>query len=125
MAGDLVYENFATENLQIMHNSEQKWFYLPDQTTSEVLLFKSADSEYSDAPGQPPCATILRSPIPLSIYKMLTKKASPHAAFYNPKVSPNEPPRESIDCRAFVFYIDLPEYPPVVEDIFQILQMQS
>ncbi|PMD20216.1 hypothetical protein NA56DRAFT_671594 [Hyaloscypha hepaticicola] len=98
MAGDIVYENFVTENLQIMHNSDQKWFYLPDQTTSEVLIFKSADSEHSDAP------------------------ASPHAAFYNPKVAPDELPRESIDCRAFVFYIDLPEYPPVVEDIFQIFQ---
>jgi len=53
---------------------------------------------------------------------MLTEKASPHAAFYNPKVAPDELPRESIDCRAFVFYIDLPEYPPVVEDIFQIFQ---
>ncbi|KAH7380833.1 hypothetical protein BKA64DRAFT_697825 [Cadophora sp. MPI-SDFR-AT-0126] len=101
MAGDLVYENFATENLQVMHNVDQKWFYLPDQTTTEVLIFKSADSEHSDAP------------------------ASPHAAFYNPKVTPDELPRESIDCRAFVFYVDLPEYPPVVEDIFRILETQS
>ncbi|PVH83071.1 hypothetical protein DL98DRAFT_558939 [Cadophora sp. DSE1049] len=101
MAGDLVYESFATENLQVMHNADQKWFYLPDQTTTEVLIFKSADSEHSDAP------------------------ASPHAAFHNPKVTPEELPRESIDCRAFVFYIDLPEYPPVVEDIFRILQTQS
>jgi len=56
------------------------------------------------------------------MYEMLTEKASPHAAFYNPKVAPDELPRESIDCRAFVFYIDLPEYPPVVEDFFQIFQ---
>ena len=56
------------------------------------------------------------------MYEMLTEEASPHAAFYNPKVAPNELPRESIDCRAFVFYIDLPKYPPVVEDIFQIFQ---
>jgi len=54
MAGDIVYENFVTENLQIMHNPDQKWFYLPDQTTSEVLIFKSADSEHSDAPGESP-----------------------------------------------------------------------
>ncbi|CZT10390.1 uncharacterized protein RAG0_14881 [Rhynchosporium agropyri] len=101
MAGDLVYENFATENLQIMHNPHQKWFYLPDQTTSEVLIFKSADSKHSDAP------------------------ASPHAAFYNSKVAPDELPRESIDCRAFVFYTSLPDYPPVVEDIFQALPTHS
>jgi hypothetical protein len=58
MAGDIVYETFATENLQIMHNTDQKWFYLPDQATSEALIFKSADSEHSQAPGEVP-ATIL------------------------------------------------------------------
>jgi hypothetical protein len=122
MAGDIVYENFVTENLQVMHNPDQKWFYLPDQTTSEVLIFKSADSEHSDAPGKSPYATILRGPTFLSIYDMLIRKASPHAAFYNPRAARDELPRESIDCRAFVFYADLPEYPPVVEDIFQLFQ---
>jgi len=56
MAGDIVYENFVTENLQVMHNPDQKWFYLPDQATSEVLIFKSADSEHSDTPGESPYA---------------------------------------------------------------------
>jgi len=55
------------------------------------------------------------------MYEMLTEIACPHAAFHNPKVASDELPRESIDCRAFVFYIDLPEYPPIVEDIFQTL----
>jgi hypothetical protein len=53
------------------------------------------------------------------MYETLTEIACPHAAFYNSKVASDELPRESIDCRAVVFYIDLPEYPPIVEDIFQ------
>jgi hypothetical protein len=73
-------------------------------------------------PVSPRMLSILRGLTFLFMYEMLTDKASPHAAFYNPKVTPDELPRESIDCRAFVFYIDLPEYPPVVEDIFQIFQ---
>ncbi|KAK0117758.1 hypothetical protein ONS95_012084 [Cadophora gregata] len=124
MAGDLVYENFATENLQIMHNVDQKWFYLPDQTTTEVLIFKSADSDHSEAPGQSNNIYPGWPKFPL-MYTMLIEKASPHAAFHNPKVAPEELPRESINCRAFVFYIDLPDYPPVVEDVFQSIPTQS
>lgn len=41
MAGDIVYEDFVTENLQVMHNMDQKWFYLPDQTTKEVRSWYS------------------------------------------------------------------------------------
>lgn len=52
--------------------------------------------------------------------EILTEIACPHAAFQNPKIASDELPRESIDCRAAVFYIDLPVYPPIVEDIFQI-----
>ena len=118
MAGDVVYENFATENLQIMYNPDHKWYYLPDQTTSEALIFKSADSEHAWAPGDCPPPFLSLNDRQL-MCDMLTPIACPHAGFYNPKVSPDELPRESIDCRAFVFFADLPEYPPVVEDIFQ------
>lgn len=52
MAGDVVYDHFATENLQIMYSPDHEWYYLPDQTTSEALIFKSADSIHSKAPGK-------------------------------------------------------------------------
>lgn len=54
MAGDLVYEDFAVENLQVLHNPKQRWYYLPDQEVSEALIFKSADSAHCDAPGKNP-----------------------------------------------------------------------
>jgi hypothetical protein len=56
VASDVVFDGFVTENLQIMHSSEYKWYYLPDHNTWEALIFKSADSEESDQvpPGEIP-----------------------------------------------------------------------
>ncbi|KAJ4142058.1 hypothetical protein NW754_014848 [Fusarium falciforme] len=95
IAGDIVFDDFYTENLQILHNPGFQWYYLPDQNTWEVLMFKSADSDKnSPTPG---CA---------------------HSGFYNPHVKEGDL-RESMDCRCFVFFADLDEYPPVVGDVFQ------
>ncbi|RKK89174.1 hypothetical protein BFJ68_g16779 [Fusarium oxysporum] len=48
---DIVFDDFFTENLQILHNPNFEWYYLPDHNTWEALIFKSADSEESEAPG--------------------------------------------------------------------------
>lgn len=54
IASDVVFDGFVTENLQIMHSPEFKWYYLPDHNTWEALIFKSADSEEGkgSAPGK-------------------------------------------------------------------------
>lgn len=52
MPGDIVFTNWTTENLQVMHSSAQKWYWLPGQLPEEVLIFKSAESLKSSAPGQ-------------------------------------------------------------------------
>ena len=44
MPADIVYPHRATENLQIIYNKSQRWFHLPEQTESEILIFKSATS---------------------------------------------------------------------------------
>ncbi|KAJ3541339.1 hypothetical protein NM208_g4656 [Fusarium decemcellulare] len=82
MPADIVYREWATENLQIHYNPRHKWYFLPDQTTDEVLLFKSAES----CPESP--------------------QAVPHGSFCNPKTDKDEPPRESIDCRFFVLFTE-------------------
>ncbi|KAL4787533.1 hypothetical protein BJX76DRAFT_318305 [Aspergillus varians] len=94
MAGDIVFDKFYTENLQVMHNPDHQWYYLPDHHVWEALFFKSADSEHSEAP------------------------ASPHARLYSPNAKP-EDRRESLDCRCFVFFADLPECPPAVGNAFK------
>ncbi|KAG8667967.1 hypothetical protein FPOAC1_012809 [Fusarium poae] len=47
---DIVFDDFFTENLQVLYSSNLQWYYLPDQETWEALIFKSADSEKSQAP---------------------------------------------------------------------------
>ncbi|KAF4450028.1 tetratricopeptide repeat domain-containing protein [Fusarium austroafricanum] len=47
MPGDIVYREWATENLQVHYSPRHEWYYLPDQSVDEILLFKSADSDPS------------------------------------------------------------------------------
>ncbi len=48
---DVVFDEFVTENLQVLHNPGFQWYYLPDHNTWEALIFKSADSEEGGAAG--------------------------------------------------------------------------
>ncbi|KAI0190347.1 hypothetical protein F4808DRAFT_453878 [Astrocystis sublimbata] len=89
MPSDVVYEKWVTENLQVHFRDTQEWYYLPDQTEDEVLIFKSAE-------GSPD-----------------KSQAVPHGSFDNPLVDGSEPPRESIDSRYLVLYAHLKELPEV------------
>ncbi|KAJ4251077.1 hypothetical protein NW762_011728 [Fusarium torreyae] len=51
LPSDIVFDDFFTENLQILHSSNLEWYYLPDQETWEALIFKSAESDKTEAPG--------------------------------------------------------------------------
>jgi len=96
IASDVVFDDFVTENLQIFHNPDFQWYYLPDHNTWEALIFKSGDSARLEGEAI----------------------ACPHSGFYNPKVGKGEI-RQSLDCRCFVFFEDLDKYPPIVGDITQ------
>ena len=48
----------------------------------------------------------------------LFRPACPHSGFPNPNVKKGDL-RESLDCRCFVYFEDLAEYPPIVGDVFQ------
>ncbi|KAK8045567.1 hypothetical protein PG993_005591 [Apiospora rasikravindrae] len=54
MPGDIVFRRFFTENIQVHHNFNHVWYWLPRQTVDEVLLFKSAESDPSCAQGAYP-----------------------------------------------------------------------
>ncbi|KAL8903056.1 MAG: hypothetical protein Q9207_004188 [Kuettlingeria erythrocarpa] len=80
--GDIVQIDRVTENLQIHHREDQRWYYLSDQMPSEMLLFKNADSE---TPHGASCG-------------------APHASFdLNPGVE-KEVRRESIEVRILVMW---------------------
>jgi len=79
-ATDMVYPEYFTENVSLRFNQHHRWYYLSDHQPNEVIIFKQSDSESSAVGGVP------------------------HCSFLNPKASPSEPPRESIEARALVVY---------------------
>ena len=95
-AADSLYLDLATENFQVYHRAEHKWYYLSSQTPSELIVFKQADSWGDKNRG---ISGYLKS-----IAHILIEAGVPHCSFYNPHVSPLECPRESIEARAFVYY---------------------
>jgi hypothetical protein len=44
---DVLYPNYHAENKMLHFNANQKWYWLPDQAESEVLVFKAVDSNGS------------------------------------------------------------------------------
>ncbi|KIM94336.1 hypothetical protein OIDMADRAFT_60671 [Oidiodendron maius Zn] len=80
MAGDVVDRDAVFENTQVYYNSDQRWYYLPNQLPLELLIFKNADSEtmHGAAPGVP------------------------HASFDNPRKGEHDLMRESIELRLLV-----------------------
>lgn len=79
--GDLVHPNFVIENCQVNYNPKQKWHYISGQLPSEAWVFLQSDSK--DA---------------------WIKSGVPHSAFPHPDSQPDDPPRESIEVRAFAWY---------------------
>lgn len=79
-ATDMVYPDYFTENLSLRFREGQRWYYLADHRTDEIIVFKQSDSDSSAVAGVP------------------------HCSFANPKALANEMPRESIEARALVIY---------------------
>ncbi|RDW60546.1 hypothetical protein BP6252_11929 [Coleophoma cylindrospora] len=77
---DLVYPDYVVENMQVYHRDQQQWFYMSDQMPDEAWVFLQADTKPEGVPV-------------------------PHVAIPLPDIrSKNWPPRESIECRALVYY---------------------
>ncbi|KAF7502205.1 hypothetical protein GJ744_006746 [Endocarpon pusillum] len=77
---DLLYPEFVTENCQVYFSPEYKWYYLSNHEIDELIVFKQSDTLPTASPGVP------------------------HSAFYNPNMTADEPPGESIEVRALVYY---------------------
>lgn len=79
IAVDEVFPTVANEVFQVCWNPNHKWYYVPDQLDSEVVIFNAFDSEK----GQ--------------------RLAVPHCSFDLGEKGSGIP-RQSIEVRAFVFY---------------------
>ncbi|MCK1396785.1 hypothetical protein IVB45_05745 [Bradyrhizobium sp. 4] len=77
---DYTYLGFTFKSCAVHFNPAHRWYYFPEMTANEFILFKGYDSE-------PHC----------------NPKAA-HSAFDNRRKHPNAEPRESIEARFFVYY---------------------
>lgn len=50
-AADLLYPDLATENYQIYFKSEHRWYFLSNHLSSELIVFRQADSQNDTDPG--------------------------------------------------------------------------
>lgn len=49
---DLLYPDHVTENSMVYHREGQKWYYLSNHNTDEVIIFKQMDSQEGSVPGK-------------------------------------------------------------------------
>jgi hypothetical protein len=76
---DYAGEGFDFETLGVASNERHKWYVFPEMTRDEVVVFRTYDSAMIGS--QQPYWT-------------------PHSAFNDPEVQPNQPARSSIELRA-------------------------
>jgi hypothetical protein len=69
------------EIYHVAYNPAQRWFYFPDMTSDEVIIFKCYDSRRDGR-----------------------ARFTAHGSFEDPSTPPSAPPRESIEIRTFAFF---------------------
>lgn len=79
-SADLLYPDLATENFQIYHSANHKWYFIAPQDVTEAIVFLQADNGPNGRPGVP------------------------HCSLFNPFVPEGECPRESIEVRLLACY---------------------
>ena len=85
IAADAIFDSpdqpeWSFEGLVLAHNSAHRWFWFPDMTRDEALVFKTHDSDAART------------------------HAVPHVAFDNPHCPSDAAPRASIEMRAIALW---------------------
>lgn len=78
---DLVEREFFNENARVYYSKNHEWYYYPGLQQDEMLIFRQSDSSLEGGGGVP------------------------HVAIPEPKVNEEMKPRESIEARAFVYFV--------------------
>ncbi len=76
LQGDIVHDTMS-----YVHNPAHRWYYFPDMTIDEVIVFKSGDSDHTGA----------------------VRVA--HTAFTDPTCPPGVPTRASVEMRALAVFV--------------------
>ena len=101
---DQVLPQVVRENYMVRHNAKHRWYYLSGQTTSELLVFRQADSDgnkgmsFSSATSK---TCFMARPAANALWPT----GVPHTSFQLPpdQVQGTSCPRESIELRAIVY----------------------
>ncbi|MBV9829660.1 MAG: methyltransferase [Alphaproteobacteria bacterium] len=80
IASDLVYKHVRGETSRVEYNAKHRWYYFSEMQTDEVLFIRVHDSANDGR-----------------------ARLSFHTSFENP-LTPDAPPRESIEVRTLVFF---------------------
>ncbi len=75
------YPHRVGQTYRLKYSPNHRWFYFPEMTRDEAVVFKVYDSE-----------------------KDGRARFTPHTSFEDPTSPPNAPPRQSIEVRAFAFF---------------------
>lgn len=78
---EIIYPERRGEILELTHNPEHQWFYYPEMSPDEMLVFKGYDSDPA-----------------------FTSGGTPHTAFDDPATAVGAPPRHSIELRAMAYF---------------------
>ena len=76
------YPHRVGQTYRLRYNPNHRWFYFPEMRRDEALVFKVYDSE-----------------------KDGRARFTPHTSFHDPSSRPNARPRQSIEVRAFAFFM--------------------
>ncbi|MHA1108631.1 MAG: CmcJ/NvfI family oxidoreductase, partial [Alphaproteobacteria bacterium] len=83
IASERRYPDRIGETYQVSYNPDHQWYYFPDMTRDEALVFKVYDS-----------------------VKDGRARFTAHTAFVDPNSPPDAAPRESIEIRSLAFFDD-------------------
>jgi hypothetical protein len=75
------YPHRVGQTYRVKYNPRHRWFYFPELTRDEAIVFKVYDSE-----------------------KDGRARFTPHTSFEDPTTPPDAPPRQSIEARALAFF---------------------
>ncbi len=75
------YRDRTAETYHITHHPDHQWYYSPEMTRNEAIIFKVFDSDASAG-----------------------TRFTAHTGFADPTTKPDAAPRQSIEMRALVFY---------------------
>jgi len=86
---ELVFPDRIGENYSLQYSSAHQWYYYPQQTRDEALIFKCYDKKEDG---------------PRFVF---------HTAFDDPSTPPDAPPRRSIETRTIAFFKEEDDFRPM------------